>query len=84
MLSPEQIAKVADLYVGTFNRTVINRLFREQDESHLYPINGRFNATDAAIRRLQRLQRDGLVIEDGLEYALALDEEISRIVNGEV
>ena len=84
MLSPEQIAKVADLYVGTFNRTVINRLFREQDESHLYPINGRFNATDAAIRRLQRLQRDGLVIEDGLEYSLALDAEISRIVNGEV
>lgn len=84
MLSPEQIAKVADLYVGTFNRTVINRLFREQDESHLYPINGRFNVTDAAIRRLQRLQREGLVIEDGLEYALDLDAEISRIVNGEV
>jgi hypothetical protein len=84
MMTAEQIAAKAESYNGVYNRTVINRLFRKMDESHLYPINGRFNATDAAIRRLQRLQRDGLVIEDGLEYALALDAEISRIVNEEV
>lgn len=83
MLTPYQIAEIADQYVGSFNRTAINRLFRKQDESDLYPINGRFNATERAIRRLQEHQRQGLCIEDGLEYALALDAEISFIVNRE-
>jgi len=83
-LTPEQIAAVADIYVGSFNRTAINRLFRKQDESHLYPINGRFNVTERAIRRLQERQRDGLVLDDGLEYALALEMEISSIVNNEI
>ena len=58
----------------------INALFRARDESHLFPVNNRFNATDKAIRRLQRLRRECL-IAPGVEYALALDEEISRIVN---
>jgi hypothetical protein len=84
MLTPYQIAEIADQYVGTFNRTAINRLFRKQDDSHLWPINGRFNATDRAIRRLQDRQRDGLCLDDGLEYALALDAEISSIVNGDI
>lgn len=55
----------------------INKLFRQHDESNLYPIRGRFNATERAIRRLRREHR----YEDGLEYAYALDSEISRIVN---
>lgn len=58
----------------------INALFRAQDESHLFPVNNRFNATERAIRRLQRLRRE-CPIAPGVEYALALDEEISRIVN---
>ena len=81
MLTPYQIAEIAEIYVGSANRAIINKLFRKQDESHLYPINNRFNATDRAIRRLQQAQRDGLCIDDGLEYALALDAEISEIVN---
>lgn len=48
----------------------------------LWPICGRFNATERAIRRLQRTAE--YTYTDGLEYALALDSEISRIVNGEV
>ena len=82
MLTPYQIAERAERFDGIQNRAEINRLFRKQDESHLYPICGRFDATERAIRRLQRLQREGLCIEDGLEYALALDETISNIVNG--
>jgi hypothetical protein len=58
-----------------------NKEFRAKDESHLWPICGRFNATDRAIRRLQKLQSDGLVLS---EYAEALDREISLIVNEEI
>jgi hypothetical protein len=57
-----------------------NARFRAQDESHLFPIRGRFNVTERAIRRLRKLQVEGLVIDN---YAAALDAEISRIVNDE-
>ena len=59
----------------------INKVFRAADESHLYPVNGKFNATDRAIRHLQKQQREGLCIESPYEYALALEQEISAIVN---
>lgn len=83
-LTAEQIAERAEKYNGTRNRAEINRLFRRQDESHLYPVNNRFNATERAIRRLQRDQRDGLCINDGLEYALALEMTIGSVVNGAI
>lgn len=84
MLTPYQIAERAERYEGRANIAAINALFRRQDESHLFPIRGRFNATERAIRRLQRLAREGAVIEPGLEYALALEAEISAIVNGAI
>ncbi len=59
----------------------INREFREKDESHLWPINGRFNVTVRAIRRIQHLQRMGLVIEDVDSYRALLDSLISLVVN---
>lgn len=59
----------------------INKLFRQHDDSASWPICGRFNATERAIRRLWRADYGYI---DNLEYALALDSEISRIVNGEV
>ena len=83
MLTPYQIAERSERYEGRANIAAINRLFRRQDESHLWPINGRFDATERAIRRLRRLARDGACIEPGLEYALALDAELSAIVNGD-
>jgi hypothetical protein len=84
MLTPYQIADMAAELDGAANIAAINRMFREQDESHLWPVSGRFNATERAIRRLRRAQRDGLEVNPGLEYALALDAEISAIVNGRV
>jgi hypothetical protein len=83
MLTPYQIAERAERYEGRANIAAINRLFRRQDESHLWPINGRFDATERAIRRLRRLAREGACIEPGLEYALALYAELSAIVNGD-
>jgi hypothetical protein len=81
MLTPYQIADLAENYDGKTSRMIINNEFRKQDESHLWPVNNQFNVTERAIRRLRRLESQGLCIDDGLEYALSLDAEISRIVN---
>ena len=59
----------------------INKLFRAGDESHKWPVCGRFNVTERAIRRLRKLRRQGLELNSGPEYADALDKEISQIVN---
>ena len=59
----------------------INALFRKNDESHLWPICGRFNVTERAIRRIRRLRQQGLCVYPGLEYYLTLEREISDIVN---
>ena len=59
----------------------INRLFRQHDESHLWPICNHFNATDRAIRRLRRNVLPHMGQTGGIEYAAMLDAEISRIVN---
>ena len=80
----EQIAARAEKYIGRANRTAINRAYRAQDESHLYPICNRFDVTERAIRRLQRYDREGAYIGEGLEYAMALEAELSQIVNAEI
>ena len=59
----------------------INKEFRLKDDSHLYPIRGRFNATERAIRRIREYQRQGLVIDSAYSYESALENEISNIVN---
>ena len=60
----------------------INQLFRKHEESHKWPICGRFNATERAIRRVRSVMRcNGAT--GGFKYALMLDEEIGNIVNEE-
>lgn len=76
----DAIVERAERYTGRANRAAINREFRAADESHLYPIRGRFNATERAIRNVQRSMCDSDELS-GLEYALALDAELSRVVN---
>ena len=65
-----------------YDHTPDQQALSPHDTSTLWPICGRFNATERAIRRLQRTAE--YTYTDGLEYTLALDSEISRIVNGEV
>jgi hypothetical protein len=77
ILVAEQIAAQTDHLNGLANIRAINKLYRQQDESHLYPVNGKFNATERAIRRVRKM---GYAIY-GLEYCYALDGEISNIVN---
>lgn len=84
MMTPYQIAKTADTLTGHANTAAINRLYRAQDESHLYPIRNRFDATERAIRRARRLMAEYGAPCEGLEYALAVDAALSDIVNGAV
>lgn len=78
--TPERIAQQCDHLDGQANIRAINELFRQQDDSHLWPICNNFNATERAIRTVRRFRRDYGPIY-GLEYALVLESEISRIVN---
>lgn len=81
-LTAEKIAESTDDLDGLANIKAINKLFREQDQSNLYPINNRFNVTDRAIRQAGNFQRaNGGVY--GLEYAYMIDGLISAIVNHE-
>lgn len=79
----ERIVERAERYTGRANRAAINRAFRAADESHLWPISGRFDATERAIRAVRRFMHEVGELS-GLEYALALDAELSRIVNAAV
>ena len=59
----------------------INAYFRKNDDSNLWPICGRFNATERAIRRVRKFEREyGEKLFD-LNYYLAIKNEISNIVN---
>ena len=77
----EAIVERAERYSGRANRAAINRAFRAADESHLWPVRGRFNATERAIRRVQRFMHESGEALTGLAYALLLDGELSRVVN---
>ncbi len=59
----------------------INKFFREQDDSHLWPIRGRFNATERAIRRVRKAAAGGLELDYNWQYIENLEQEMSSIVN---
>lgn len=72
------MAKVilTDAIINDMSIREINRHFRNNDESEKWPICGRFNVTERAIRKVRKQGLNG-----GLEYYLALEAEIGRIVN---
>ena len=72
----DRIAERAERYTGRANRAAINKAFRAADESHLWPINNRFDATERAVRRFMHAA--------GELSGLALDAELSRVVNGAI
>ena len=79
------MAKVilTDAIINEMSIREINRHFRNEDESDKFPICGKFNVTERAIRKLRKYRRQGMEINEGLEYYLALEAEISDIVNDE-
>ena len=86
-LTAEQICKEAEEKACTDSnlaiRRQINKMYRLQDDSSLYPINGRFNVTERAIRKVCKLERQTDIM-GSLEYALSLEQEMSDIVNQSV
>jgi hypothetical protein len=83
ILTPEKIAKLCDSLEGVKNIAAINKLYRAQDESSLWPISGRFNATERAIRKARKYTAaSGSVY--GYEYSMLLDILISAIVNSSI
>jgi hypothetical protein len=80
----EEIARFNEHLTGRAEIVGINRQYREQDESNLWPICGRFNATERAIRRARDFARDSGVATGGLEYCYVLESALSDIVNGAV
>ena len=83
-LTAEEIVKQAEAGNNTDRAitTAINRLYREQDESHLWPISSGFNATERAIRRVREVERANGGMSP-LEYAYAIEGELSEIVNND-
>ena len=75
ILTAEAIVKMSR------DRADVNRLFLAQDDSKLWPICGKFNATKRAINRIRRLEREGLVLDDLLAYALTIEQITGDIVN---
>ena len=79
----EEFVKIAERRTGKENITFINKLFLIFDESHKYPINGKFNATQRAIYRVARI---ATIVGScyGIEHATALNSEITDIVNSQI
>ena len=78
----EEIAAAVEHLDGIASIRAINSIYREMDESHLWPILDRFNVTERAIRKVRALRRD-CPTDDGLAYCYTLEAEMSEIVNGE-
>ena len=66
------------------NRRKIFADFRQKDESNLWPICGKFNVTERAIRQLRRFEKESGQVLEGLELSLWLENRIGIIVNENV
>jgi len=83
LLTAEKIAKQAEDLEGLANIRAINKMYRDQDESHLWPISGKFNVTERAIRKARWLTRETGEKQTGLEYCYTLEMIMSEMVNNE-
>ena len=80
----EQIVEAAEQAATTQLGVIrlINKAYRDMDESRLWPICGRFNATNRAIRRVNNYERNAGTVSP-LERAYMIEGELSQIVNAE-
>lgn len=60
----------------------VNKILRKGDESHLWPISSRFNATERAIRWYSRVYFPANGPCTVLEYIEGINSLISGYVNG--
>ncbi len=66
---------------GRANTAAINGYFRFTDTSIKFPVNGRFDIAERAIRKVRAFNRESGSISEGIEYIKQLDDQISEIVN---
>ena len=59
----------------------INKEFRAKDESHKWPISGKFNVANRAINRAAKWERNGGSFDSAESYRAFLEDEVSKIVN---
>ena len=80
MTNKETIAEnINDLYDG--HRFKILNHYRSIDQSNLWPVNNDFNATNRAINRLYKFEREYGQRLEGLELCLFIDNQLNDIVN---
>lgn len=61
----------------------VNREMRQNDESHLWPICGKFSVAERSIRQARNYLREGVGCDSAEEYRALLDDLESAIVNDE-
>jgi hypothetical protein len=86
ILTAEEITAIAEKkteHTDSYQaiRRQINKLFRSQDNSKLFPVNGRFNVTERAIQRARGYESQSGIAMEPLEYALFIEDTQSKIVN---
>ncbi len=83
ILTAEQINAETDHITSPEEQVeAMKSLFLAQDQSSLYPINGRFNATERAFDNVSALEEcNGAIF--GLEFAYSVEQALSDIVNNE-
>ena len=77
MFTLPELRPATDSEINELPRATIDRVLLAADDSRLWPIRGKFNATARAIRKIRKLF-PGI---RGLEYYLAVDAMITDIVN---
>lgn len=78
----EPIENIIDSNKG-FSIRYVNKIFRnvEKPEIGLWPVRGRFDLAERAIRKARKLINDGMIVNSNLEYILLLDQIAGEIVN---
>lgn len=69
------------MQITTKEKRLVNKQFRDNDQSHLYPIFNQFNVAERAIRKARELARNNGEFSSAYEYELTLGNYASEIVN---
>jgi len=67
--------------ITTKEKRLINKTFRDNDQSHLFPVFNQFNVAERAIRKAREIARNNGDYSSAYEYELTLDNIASTIVN---
>jgi hypothetical protein len=86
MQTIEQVLKANNisLFESTSNTSIlrcVNKILRSRDDSHLWPISGKYNATNRAIRYYSRIYFNNNGPCSVYEYISGINQLISNYVN---